>query len=226
MLASAERKGKRAYNPGNAHALIAGNAPALIDCLPRGLCCLRGMTRRRAADCCCCCCCCWLMGMTHRSLPNAKLLRLLRVGKVIRLVSSLKDLQRIIGAVTSAVVPVCNAFLLVLIISCVYAIVGRTFFIDTAPEFFADFHTGLFTMMQILSGDSWASSIARTIFDRLDLSGSPHPRTDPLTAFFFVSYVLIVSTMLLNVVVVLCPTSRLPPHHPYLIQATHDTRQH
>ena len=52
---------------------------------------------------------------------------------------------------------------------------------------------------------AWASGVARSIFatktrgrDGLDASD---PATDPLVALFFVSYILIASVMLLNVVV-------------------------
>lgn len=47
-------------------------------------------------------------------------------------------------------------------------------------------------LCQILSGDSWASSITRGIFQG--------EKTEPDVALFFVSYVLIASIMLLNVV--------------------------
>jgi len=49
-------------------------------------------------------------------LPNAKLLRLLRLGRAIRLFSALKDLNRLITAISFAVVPVCNAFIMLFII--------------------------------------------------------------------------------------------------------------
>jgi len=41
---------------------------------------------------------------------NAKLLRLFRLGRAMRLLSALKDLQRLMTAISCAVVPVCNAF--------------------------------------------------------------------------------------------------------------------
>jgi hypothetical protein len=69
--------------------------------------------------------------------------------RVIRLFSALKDLQKILNACSSAVIPVCNAFMILLIIASVYAIVGTTFFYDTSPEYFANFHTSLFTMFQV-----------------------------------------------------------------------------
>ena len=41
--------------------------------------------------------------------------------------------------------------MILLIIASVYAIVGTTFFFETSPEYFANFHTSLFTMFQVRS---------------------------------------------------------------------------
>ena len=41
---------------------------------------------------------------------------------------------------------------------------ATSFFRERAPEFFKDFFTSLFTMFQVLSGDSWASGVSRTMF--------------------------------------------------------------
>ena len=138
-------------------------------------------------------------------MPNAKLLRLLRIGRIVRLFSTLKDFQKLITAMSAAILPVCNAFAILLVIAAVYAILGTNLFHADSPEYFATFHTSLFTMFQVLSGDSWASGVARSIFatktrgrDGLEASD---PATDPLVALFFVSYILIASVMLLNVVV-------------------------
>jgi hypothetical protein len=57
-------------------------------------------------------------------IPNLKLLRLMRVARVIRLFSALESLNKIIVALGQAVGPVCNACLILLMISCVYAIVA------------------------------------------------------------------------------------------------------
>ena len=58
-----------------------------------------------------------------------------------------------------------------------------------------------YTYIQVLAGDSWASMIARSLFERLGEADAVHVKTRPDVALFFVSYVLLVSMMLLNVVV-------------------------
>jgi len=84
-------------------------------------------------------------------LPNAKLLRLMRLGRAVKLFKALKDLNRLITAVSKSVVPVCNAFFLLFIIAAIYAILGTNFFGDQAPEYFLNFKTSLFTMFQVLA---------------------------------------------------------------------------
>ena len=96
------------------------------------------------------------MSASGGELPNAKLLRLLRLGRAVKLFKTLRSLNRLITAVSKAVVPVSNAFFLLFIIAAIYAILGTNFFgncKDTpvcAPEYFSDFATSLFTMFQVL----------------------------------------------------------------------------
>jgi len=124
---------------------------------------------------------------------TAQLLRLLRLGRVVRIFKALKNLQKIITATAASVLPVCNAFFILLIISSVYAVLGTNFFKTRAPEFFDDFLTSLFTMFQVLTGDGWAGDVVRPLFK--------DGKTEPGVAFFFLSYILIASVMMLNVVV-------------------------
>jgi voltage-gated sodium channel len=139
-----------------------------------------------------------ILSYSGTELPNAKILRMLRLARAVRLFSALKDLQRLLAALSLAIYPVCNAFLILLIVASMYAILATTFFSDRLPEYFGDFSTSLFTMFQILSFDSWASGISRGLFS---VEGGGNGFTDPKIALFFVSYILVNSIMLLNLVV-------------------------
>ena len=75
----------------------------------------------------------------------------MRLGRAAKLFKALKDLNRLITAVSKSVVPVCNAFFLLFIIAAIYAILGTNFFGDQAPEYFFNFKTSLFTMFQVLA---------------------------------------------------------------------------
>ena len=90
-----------------------------------------------------------ILTASGEDFPNAKMMRMLRLGRAVRLFHSLKDLNRLITAISNAMYPVCNAFLILFITSCVYGILGTNFFRRKEPEYFADFHTSLFTMFQV-----------------------------------------------------------------------------
>lgn len=70
---------------------------------------------------------------------------------------------------------------------------------NSKPQTLNLWQTSLFTLFQVLSGDSWASSIARSMFVENERTGVK--QTDSALAFFFVSYFILANIILLNVVV-------------------------
>ena len=140
-----------------------------------------------------------IVSSVGEELPNAKLLRLLRLGRAVKLFTALKDLNRLITAVSKSVKPVCNALLMLFIIAAIYAILGTSFFGDKSPEYFYNFSTSFFTMFQVLT--EGGADLARSLFSSSDTDETGVRRTDSNVAFFFVSYMLINSIMMLNVVV-------------------------
>ena len=72
-------------------------------------------------------------------MPNAKLLRMLRMGRIVRLFKTLQGLQRLVDACTAAWWPVVNTFTLLLIISAVFAILATSLFGEQNPVFFGNF---------------------------------------------------------------------------------------
>jgi hypothetical protein len=76
---------------------------------------------------------------------------------------------------------------------------------------FGHFSAAMFTMFQICTGDSWASTIVRPMWID-DASGSSgHPEW--ISAIFFVSYMMIASIILINIVRQLShPPPPLSPH--------------
>ena len=76
------------------------------------------------------------------------------------------------------------------------AVVATDLFRDRS-EFFFDFSQSLYSLFQIATGDAWSSQIVRPLMDEYD-SGSVYKGW---TALFFVSYVLVVGVVLMNIVV-------------------------
>ena len=64
-----------------------------------------------------------------------------------------------------------------------------------SPEYFKDLKTALFSMHQVVTGDSWASGIVRSLFDANE---EGVVMTDANIALFFVSYFIISNVLLLN----------------------------
>ena len=67
-----------------------------------------------------------------------------------------------------------------------------------SPEYFKDLKTALFSMHQVVTGDSWASGVVRSLFDTNEEGVVV---TDANIALFFVSYFIISNVLLLNVVI-------------------------
>ena len=126
--------------------------------------------------------------------PNFKLMRIVRLGRIVRLFSTLKDLQKLLAGLTAALYPVMNAFFILIITTCIYAIVGTHAYRARNPEYFGNFAASLFTMFQVLTGDSWSSAVARSLF-------SVEGKTESMIALFFISYILIAGVMMMNVVI-------------------------
>merc|ERR1719162_1096519 len=140
----------------------------------------------------------------------------MRAFRVFRLFKRVNSLNKIITALAHAVPGVINAFLLLTIVMCIYAILAVEFFIDVghdcheaqaniAPslrgncfgeEYFGSFSKSLYSFFQVLTGESWSEAIARPV-----LWWHTDPWLSVGSAVFFVSFVLVTSFVLTNVVV-------------------------
>jgi len=150
--------------------------------------------------------------------PSFSLLRMMRAFRVFRLFKRVRSLNKIIVAIAHAVPGVVNAFLILTIVMSIYAILAVEFYFEigedcketggdsrfltargycAGPEYFGTFTKSLFTFFQVLTGESWSEAVARpAIWAFFD---------DPIRAvgsgLFFVSYMLVTSFVLTNVVV-------------------------
>ena len=137
-----------------------------------------------------------IAGLVNESLPAVNVLRLVRVAKLVKLFRRLKSLRMLINALTSSIVPVLNAFAILLLVTTVYAVVATDLFGDHDPVHFANFFESLFSLFQMATGDSWGSVITRGLLMDPDSKYS-----GGFVGVFFVSYILIVGVVLMNIVV-------------------------
>ena len=145
-------------------------------------------------------------------------LRMLRAFRVFRLFKRIKSLNKIIVSLSRAVPGIVNAAILQLIVMCIYSILAVDLFgeygadgqytnIDgeTIPmitmrgmtygdEYYGTFFRSLFTLFQVLTGESWAEAVARPVV----FTEGHWPY---VSGIFYVTYILLCGIVLVNVAV-------------------------
>ncbi|EKX40954.1 hypothetical protein GUITHDRAFT_112959 [Guillardia theta CCMP2712] len=130
----------------------------------------------------------------YSNMPVLHPLRAIRILRAIRLLDDFTVLKEIIQAVLGSIKPVANSLLLLGLVTCIYATLAVNLFRHLEPTFFGTFSASFFTMCQMCTGDSWASSVVRSMFFE-----SGQVRAGP--AAFFISYMIIGYMVLMNIVV-------------------------
>mmetsp|Transcript_21950 Transcript_21950/g.51343 ORF Transcript_21950/g.51343 Transcript_21950/m.51343 type:complete len:453 (+) Transcript_21950:117-1475(+) len=147
------------------------------------------------------------------------MLRMMRAFRVFRLFKRVKSLNKIMVSLAKAVPGMRDAFIILLLVMCIYAILAVEFFQDEGEnfeiknesdqtvslvtgrgqtfgyEYFGNFLKALYTMFQVLTGDSWSEVIARPLVH------GPNPLQGVAYASFFVSFIIVNAIVLINVVV-------------------------
>ena len=117
-------------------------------------------------------------------------LRLLRAFRVFRLFGRFKALRKIISALGKSLVPVLTSFFILFLVTCVYALVGVSFFGYREPLLFGTFAQAIMVMFQLTAGDSWLE-------DMPPFNENGH--IDGGVVAFTCSYIVIVNWTLLQV---------------------------
>ena len=125
-------------------------------------------------------------------MPGVTVMRMLRSFRVFRLFKRVKSLRKIVGALGGSLVPVSNAFAILLLVTSIYGIIFVTFFGEVDPELFGSFLPSLFSLFQAMTGDNWSEHCR----ELMTSSGQ-----GILVSMLYVSFMLIVSLVLVNVVI-------------------------
>lgn len=133
-----------------------------------------------------------LLSLGMSNLPGISVLRLFRAFRVFRLFKRVPSLRIIIEGVVASMPGVSNAFVVVVLLMGIWAIMGVEFFGAAAPQHFGDFFKAMFTMWQVMTMDSWASGVGRTLIFDHDMW---------MASVFFVSFTFICGIIMTNVVV-------------------------
>lgn len=127
------------------------------------------------------------------ALSTARVFRVLRVFKV---VSSVRPLRMIIGALLKSVPGMLWTIFLLGLIYYVYAIIGTTLFGARFIDWFGSLGRSFYSLFQIMTLESWSMGIARPVIAEF-----------PYAWIYFVSFVLISSFIVMNIVVAIVVNS-------------------
>lgn len=117
-------------------------------------------------------------------------LRLFRVLRVFKLLSGMRHMRIIISAILRSLPGVSWAGMLLLLVYYVYSIIGTNLFGSVFPEWFGDLGKSMYSLFQIMTLESWSMGIARPVIAEF-----------PYAWLFFVSYILLSSFIVMNIVV-------------------------
>ena len=120
---------------------------------------------------------------------NATALRLVRLLRVFRLISVLPELRVLVVGLVRSLAPLASVGFLFLILMYVYGMIGWLAFHDEDPENWSSIGQAMLTLFAMLTLEEWVS-LQRTALD-----------ITPWAPAYFVSFVLISSFLLLNMVI-------------------------
>jgi voltage-gated sodium channel len=120
---------------------------------------------------------------------NATVLRLLRLLRIVRVVSIFPDLRFLIRGMATSLPPIGSMAMLTSLLIYIYGILGWIFFADTEPEHWGDIGEAMLSLFVVLTLESWPEIMGAVI------------DAHPWAWIYFVSYVLIASFLLINMVI-------------------------
>jgi voltage-gated sodium channel len=117
-------------------------------------------------------------------------------------------LRRIVVALSASLIPMCSAFAVLLLISAIYSVLAVDLYGHVRPAYFGSFSASLFTMFQVCTQDNWTELVREMSMMDTEKDVVYDHATDFSEAavtighsMFFVSYVVFVGIIVLNIVV-------------------------
>lgn len=115
--------------------------------------------------------------------------RILRVLRVFKLISGVKQMRVVLSAITKAIPGIMWSAILLLLFYYVYGIIGTVLFGKVFPDWFGSLGASVYSLFQIMTIESWSMGIARPVI-----------AVFPFAWIYFVSYILIASFVVMNIV--------------------------
>jgi voltage-gated sodium channel len=120
---------------------------------------------------------------------NVTLLRLARLLRVARLITVMPDLRVLIRAMARSLPPITSLAVLTVLLMYVYGMVGWILFSEEDPEQWGNIGQAMLSLFQILTLENWPQF--------LDAGQAIHPAS----WIYFVSYVLLASFLVINILI-------------------------
>ncbi len=114
-------------------------------------------------------------------------LRAFRILRVLRLVSVVPSLRRVVGALLHAIPGMGSVVMLLGVVYYVFAVMATKLFGASFPDWFGSIGASSYTLFQIMTLESWSMGIVRPVMEAF-----------PIAWAFFVPFILITSFAVLN----------------------------
>lgn len=137
-------------------------------------------------------------------MPGAQtftVLRALRILRLLRVVSVSPSLRRVVEGFIRALPGMGSVFLLMGIIFYIGAVMATKLFSASFPAWFGDLGSSAYTLLQIMTLDSWSSGVVRPVMEIY-----------PQAWLFFVPFVLVTTFAVVNLLVGLIVNSMQDAH--------------
>ncbi|MEV5705780.1 ion transporter [Actinoallomurus sp. NPDC052274] len=120
---------------------------------------------------------------------SLSILRLFRFLRILRLISVVPSMRRVISALFSAIPGLASILVLLLLSLYVAAVIGERLFHEAAPQHFGNLGKSLFTMFTVLTVENWPS-VAEDVMAK-----------EPLAWIFFVTFIVVTAFFILNLLI-------------------------
>lgn len=117
-------------------------------------------------------------------------LRAFRILRVLRLVSAVPSMRRVVTGLLRAIPGMGSVVLLMSLIFYVFAVMSTKLYGATFPDWFGTMGESAYTLFQVMTLESWSMGIVRPVMDAY-----------PLAWMFFVPFILVTSFAVLNLFV-------------------------
>ncbi|MCB1599812.1 MAG: ion transporter [Xanthomonadales bacterium] len=151
-------------------------------------------------------------------VPASGPFAVLRALRVLRLLTIVPSMRRVVGALLAAIPGLGSIVLMLAVIYYVFAVIATNLFAAQYPDWFGHIGRSLYTLFQIMTLESWSMGISRPVMESF-----------PYAWAFFVPFILIATFTMLNLfiaIIVNAMQSYTDTEHEALVEVVEQARDH